>query len=129
MKKILALVLALVMVLSLVACGGSSAPAATEAPKADAPAEAPAAKEEPKADPMKIDIASLYTDGTVCDDACIKLAELLNESGLFKVEYYNNSQRFAQGDIGGAAMNMCHEAMDLGLSTCMLGMTDQAKLQ
>ena len=45
MKKILALVLALVMVLSLVACGGSSAPAATEAPKADAPAatEAPAA--------------------------------------------------------------------------------------
>lgn len=45
------------------------------------------------------------------------------------LEYYNNSQRFAQGDIGGAAMNMCHEAMDLGLSTCMLGMTDQAKLQ
>ena len=44
MKKFLAMILALVMVLSLAACGGSSAPAATEAPKADAPAaEAPAA--------------------------------------------------------------------------------------
>lgn len=46
MKKILAMLLALVMVLSLAACG-SSEPAATEAPKADAPAaEAPAAEAE-----------------------------------------------------------------------------------
>ena len=53
MKKLIALLLALVMVMGLVACGGSSAPAteapATEAPKADAPAveapvEAPAAE-------------------------------------------------------------------------------------
>ena len=45
-KKILALLLAVVMVLSLVACGASE-PAATEAPKTDAPAasEAPAATE------------------------------------------------------------------------------------
>lgn len=51
MKKILALVLALVMALSLVACGGSETPAATEAPKAEAPAaapEAPAAEEGKK---------------------------------------------------------------------------------
>ena len=42
MKKFLAMMLALALVLSLAACGGSSAPAATEAPKADAPAaEAP----------------------------------------------------------------------------------------
>ena len=53
MKKLIALLMALVMVLSLAACGGSSAPAATEAPKADAPAtEAPAAPETP-ADPGK----------------------------------------------------------------------------
>ena len=38
MKKILAMLLVLAMALSLVACGSSSAPAATEAPKADAPA-------------------------------------------------------------------------------------------
>ena len=45
MKKLIALLLALVMVFSLVACGQKSAapaPAATEAPKAEAPAAAPA---------------------------------------------------------------------------------------
>lgn len=45
MKKLIALLLALVMVFGLVACG-SSAPAATEAPKVDAPAaDTPAADE------------------------------------------------------------------------------------
>lgn len=45
MKKLIALLLALVMVFGLVACG-SSAPAATEAPATDAPvADAPAAEE------------------------------------------------------------------------------------
>ena len=38
MKKLLAIMLALVMVLSLAACGGTSDAPATEAPKADAPA-------------------------------------------------------------------------------------------
>ena len=38
MKKIIALLLALAMVMSLAACGASEAPAAPEAPKADAPA-------------------------------------------------------------------------------------------
>ena len=47
MKKIIALLLVLAMAFGLVACGGSEAPAATEAPKADAPAaEAPAAEAE-----------------------------------------------------------------------------------
>ena len=54
MKKIIALVLALVMVLGLVACGASEAPAATEAPKADAPAAAPEAPAAP-AEPAGID--------------------------------------------------------------------------
>lgn len=50
MKKILSLVLAMLMLLSLAACGGSSAPA-TEAPATQAPAaEAPAAPEAPAAD-------------------------------------------------------------------------------
>lgn len=45
MKKIISLLLVLAMALTLVACGGNAAPAATEAPKADAPAvsQAPAA--------------------------------------------------------------------------------------
>ena len=47
MKKLIALLLALAMVMALAACGASEAPAATEAPKADAPAaEAPAAPAE-----------------------------------------------------------------------------------
>ena len=50
MKKLIALLLALVMVLGLVACGAAETPAATDAPAADAPAtEAPAA-DAPAAD-------------------------------------------------------------------------------
>ena len=45
------------------------------------------------------------------------------------VEHYRNTQRFAQGDIGAACMNMCHEAFSLGLGTCIIGMNDQAKLE
>lgn len=48
MKKLLAMILALVMALSLVACGGSSAPA--EEPKDDAPAAEEPAAEEPAAE-------------------------------------------------------------------------------
>ena len=50
MKKFLAMMLALAMVLALAACGGSSAPAATEAPKADAPAATEAPKVEAPAE-------------------------------------------------------------------------------
>ena len=54
MKKFIALLLALVMALSLVACGGSEEPAA-EAPKADAPAaEAPAAEAAPEKITLKV---------------------------------------------------------------------------
>lgn len=49
MKKLLAMILALVMALSLVACGGSSAPA--EEPKDDAPAAEEPAAEEPAEEP------------------------------------------------------------------------------
>ena len=45
------------------------------------------------------------------------------------VEYYGDTQRFAQGDLGAAAMNMCHQAMDLGLDTCILGMNSQEKME
>lgn len=45
------------------------------------------------------------------------------------VAHYNDTQRFAQGDIGMACMNMCHEAFSLGLSTCVIGMNDQQKME
>ena len=71
MKKTIALLLALVMVFALCACGGSSAPAATQAPAAEAPAEAPAAEGavyylnfKPEQDQQWKDLAALYTETT-----------------------------------------------------------------
>ena len=58
MKKLIAMLLALTMVLGLAACGGNTAPAATEAPAAapEAPVvEAPAATEAP-AGPSSISV-------------------------------------------------------------------------
>ena len=71
MKKLIALLLALVMVLGLAACG-ASAPAETEAPAADAPAaEAPAATGsvyylnfKPEADAAWQELAAQYTAET-----------------------------------------------------------------
>ena len=55
MKKLMAMLLALVMVLSLAACGGNTAaPAATEAPKADAPAAEAAPATEAAAEEGKV---------------------------------------------------------------------------
>lgn len=78
MKKIIAMLLAVMMILSLAACGGNTAPAATqapatEAPAADAPAaEAPAAAEgrvywlnfKPESDEALQNLAKLYTEKT-----------------------------------------------------------------
>ena len=60
MKKLICMVLALVMVLSLAACGGSSAPAATQAPATTAPAAAgeTAAPAAVSADKLNVSIAS-----------------------------------------------------------------------
>ena len=43
--------------------------------------------------------------------------------------HYKDSQRFAQGDIGMAAMNMCYQAEELGLSTCPIGLNEQKKME
>ena len=65
MKKFMALLLALAMVLSMAACGGSSAPAATEAPKADAPAATEAPKAEaPAASEYRVAMVTDYGDIT-----------------------------------------------------------------
>ena len=59
MKKFIAMLLALVMVLSLAACGAKEeAPAATEAPAAEAAPEAAPAPEAPAAPEIKVGIAA-----------------------------------------------------------------------
>ena len=57
MKKIIALLLAIVMCLGLAACGGSSAPAETKAPEAAAPAETEAAA---PAGPVTLNVVTSY---------------------------------------------------------------------
>ena len=69
MKKMLSLLLALVMVLSLAACGASDTPA-TEAPKADAKTDAPAT-EAPKAEEPKTEykVAMITDYGDITDQS------------------------------------------------------------
>ena len=101
MKKYLALLLAVVMVLSLAACGGKTeAPAATEAPKTDAPAatEAPATEE---ADPMADLVAAAQAEGELtvygsCEEEYLAAAcEHFQELYGIKVNY----QRLSTGEV------------------------------
>ena len=67
MKKLLALLLALVMVVSMAACG-ASAPEATEAPKTEAPAETPATPEAPVEEEKRVDVEEMNTSWIVDED-------------------------------------------------------------
>ena len=98
MKKYLALLLAVVMVLSLAACGGKTeAPAAPEAPKTDAPA----ATEAAEADPMKDLIAAAQAEGELtvygsCEEEYLAAAcEHFQELYGIKVNY----QRLSTGEV------------------------------
>ena len=64
MKRILAMILALMMVLSLTACGGFDAPAEepAPAPEADAPAADAPAEEAPAAKTDKLVVYSPWSD-------------------------------------------------------------------
>ena len=43
------------------------------------------------------------------------------------VDYYHDTQHFASGDIGAACLNMCYAATELGLSSCIIGVTNKEK--
>ena len=68
MKKILALILALVMVFALVACGTTAAPTATEEPKTEEPAATEAPAEEPTEAPAEPTEAPAEEPATVSAD-------------------------------------------------------------
>ena len=61
--------------------------------------------------------------------AFIALVEQKADVKPLVLDYYKDSQVFAQGDIGMACMNMCYQAMELGLSTCVIGLNDQQKME
>ena len=103
MKKLLAMLLALAMVLSLAACGAKTdAPAATEAPKAEAPAtEAPAETEAaaPAVEPVTLNVAYMANWGSLWAVATA------NEKGYFAEEGITiNLTQFEDGPSEIAAM-------------------------
>ena len=80
MKKIIALLLALCMVFALCACGGSSAPAATEAP-AEAPADGEAPAETPAETPaVKVGFIFLHDENSTYDLNFINAAKTACEA-------------------------------------------------
>ena len=106
MKKFLAMLLALMMVLSLCACG--SKPAA-EAPAAEAPAaDAPAAEADP-ADDFYLDIkfSNVFQPTEWNYKASEKLAEMITErtEGHITVTYYGQNELDCYGDSVTRAVN------------------------
>ena len=87
MKKLIAMLLALVMVMSLAACG-ASAPAVTEAPKAEEPKveapveETPAEPEAPAVEPVTLNIAYMANWGSLWAVATADAKGYFAEEGI-----------------------------------------------
>lgn len=102
MKKLLALLLTLTMVFALAACGGSSEPAATEAP-AEAPAEVPAAGE------LNIGVFYYAYSDTYISSVRTALDAELDALGVTYTDYDgNNSQTTQNETINTALQNGCN---------------------
>ena len=69
------------------------------------------------------------TGATWREDVPAFIVFIEEHANVFPVvkEYYGDDQRFAQGDIGAACLNMCYEATSLGLSTCVIGLSNKEK--
>ncbi len=90
-NKLLCVLLTLVLTLSLAACGGSAAPAATEAPAAEAPAEEAPAEEAPAV--YKVGICNYVDDASlnqIVENIQNRLAEIGQERNVsFEISYDN----------------------------------------
>ena len=97
MKKLLAMLMALVLVLSLVACGAApAAPAATEAPKADAPAEAPKTDDVGEPITLIFSIAAVPTDAHGAAQKVFKEKVEELSGGNITVECYDSGTLYGQ---------------------------------
>ena len=114
MKKILSLLLVLAMALSLVACGSSSAPAATEAPKADAPAA-----DAPAADAVEYKIAMVTDYGDITDQSfnqtTYEACKAFAEANGIDFTYYKPA-----GDADAERVAMIEKAVDEGYNVIVL---------
>jgi len=104
MKKLFALLLALVMILSLVACGASEAPAtnapATEAPKADAPAtEAPKAEEPAQVYNLRIQVAEAETASKAIYTKMFADKVYERTNGAVQIDVYYSSELGSLPDV------------------------------
>ena len=103
MKKILAVLLTLAMVLGLAACGGSSAPAATEAPAA-----APAATEAPAAAPAETEAPATEAPAAAASADDIP-DEMTSADGKYQVAFVTDvgqlkDKSFNQGTFDGVKL-------------------------
>ena len=114
MKKIVALLMALCMVFALCACGQSAAPAATEAPAADAAAtEAPAADATAASD-MKVGFIFLHDENSTYDlnfmngakEACANLG-LSDDQVIFRTNIPDGQECYdAAAELADAGCNV-----------------------
>ena len=114
MKKIIALLMALCMVFALCACGGSQAPAATEAPAAEAPAaEAPAAEANPMAD-VKLGFIFLHDENSTYDLNFMNAAkEACANLGLTEDQYIFRTNIPESEECYEAACELADEGCDV----------------
>ena len=114
MKKIVALLMALCMVFALCACGQSAAPAATEAPAADAAAtEAPAADATAASD-LKVGFIFLHDENSTSDlnfmngakEACANLG-LSDDQVIFRTNIPEGQECYdAAAELADAGCNV-----------------------
>uniref|UniRef100_UPI003FEE9251 BMP family ABC transporter substrate-binding protein n=1 Tax=Candidatus Limivicinus sp. TaxID=3030905 RepID=UPI003FEE9251 len=114
MKKIVALLMALCMVFALCACGQSAAPAATEAPAADAAAtEAPAADATAASD-LKVGFIFLHDENSTYDlnfmngakEACANLG-LSDDQVIFRTNIPEGQECYdAAAELADAGCNV-----------------------
>lgn len=119
MKKTIALLLALVMVLALCACGQAAAPAAAPAeaaPAEAAPAEAAAA--EPAFEPQTVKLALVVNEGTPVADCSKKFAEAVTEktNGDITIEVFAGGVLGAETELKEAVANGTVQMVNLGWS-------------
>lgn len=110
MKKLIVVILSLILVLSLVACGGSSDPAqpdATDAPAVDAPTEAPTAT---GTDLSKVDYDIAFGDFDGMQAFMSKLGNFEAENAVVKVdgsmEKLGSSYSIMERDGDGAGLGV-----------------------
>ena len=122
MKKILALILDLVMVFALVACGTTAAPAPTEEPKTEEPAatEAPAAEEtQAPAEETETKVAMITDYGDITDQSfnqtTYEACKAFAETNGVEFQYFKPA-----GDSTADRVAMVEKAVDEGYNVLVM---------